>query len=187
MADRQSHKNSNFVDPLEFRQATGRFATGVTVVTTGDKYDIHGMTANSFVSVSLDPPLILVSVANSAKMHSQIQNYRSFGVSVLSEIQVEESKLFAGGGKLNSNLEFGQLSGVPILSESVSVFSCELYQELMCGDHTLFIGIVKDLRYCDQAPLLYFSSSYKTIGDAPSQFSGSALSATSSRQEAGAV
>src|SRR2546427_10220698 len=84
------------VDSRAFRNALGRFATGVTVVTTAVADGVHGMTANAFTSVSLDPPLVLISVGKQARMHAHILQTTRFGVSVLSQDQVAVAWSFAG-------------------------------------------------------------------------------------------
>src|SRR2546422_4295934 len=84
------------VDSRAFRNALGRFATGVTVVTTAVTDGVHGMTANAFTSVSLDPPLVLISVGKQARMHAHILQTTRFGVSVLSQDQVAVAWSFAG-------------------------------------------------------------------------------------------
>jgi len=147
----------------ELRQAAGRFATGITVVTTHCDGEVRGMTANSFVSVSLEPPLVLVSVANSASMLKQIQESGTYGVSVLRDEQKDLSGLFAGAKIEGLSPDFKVLSGISVLENSLAVFSCDLYQEVQCGDHTLLVGKVRALEYCDADPLIYFASSYQEI------------------------
>ncbi|MEM8561859.1 MAG: flavin reductase family protein [Pseudomonadota bacterium] len=154
------------VDPLEFRKATGLFTTGITVITASDGEQARGMTANSFVSVSLDPPLVLVSIANTAKMHDLVKRTGSYGISVLSADQLSHSKLFAGGKGDVSSLQFDSLAGVPILENCLSSFACDLHQEVEAGDHTLFIGHVRELAFREADPLVYFASGYKAIASA---------------------
>lgn len=155
----------NKVNSLDIRQAAGRFATGITVVTAQADKEVRGMTANSFVSVSLDPPLVLVSVANSASMYSQIKESGHYGVSILREDQKDLSSIFAGADIEGLTPEFKVLAGVPLLKQSLASFACELYQEILCGDHTLFVGKVLELEYNDAAPLVYFSSGYQAISE----------------------
>ena len=84
------------IDTRQFRNALGRFASGVTVLTAQDQDQMHGMTANAFVSVSLDPPLVLVSLDNRSNMHRILPTVRRFGISVLAEDQEPLSNHFAG-------------------------------------------------------------------------------------------
>lgn len=156
---------SEKIDSRDFRQATGRFATGITVVTVSDGDEVRGMTANSFVSVSLDPPLVLVSVANNAEMSGRIKRVGSYGISVLNEDQQPHSNLFAGAQIPDLEPSFRQIGRVPVLADSLSVFACDVYQEVVCGDHTLFVGLVREMEYCDAQPLLYFSGGYKVLGE----------------------
>lgn len=151
------------IDPTKFRQATGRFATGITVVTVSEGSEARGMTANSFVSVSLDPPLVLVSIANTANMHGLIKTSGRYGVSVLSVEQLSHSKLFAGSQVPALDLDFQLLAGVPVLENSLSTFACDLHQEIVCGDHTLFVGRVCELEFRNAEPLVYFASAYKEL------------------------
>lgn len=95
------------VDPLTFRRVAGRFATGVTVVTTVVGSEHHGMTANSFTTVSLDPPLVLVSVDRQARFHSAVLAAGCYGVSVLSAGRHETARWFATQARPRDELQFG--------------------------------------------------------------------------------
>lgn len=148
-----------------FRQAAGRFATGITVVTVATANAVRGMTANSFVSVSLEPPLVLVSIARTAEMHRMLASAGAFGISVLSEEQVGYSRLFAGADVGGLTPRFQDFSGVPTLAGSLCAMACGVHRRVKCGDHTLFIGRVRDLRVREARPLLYYGSGYRSIGD----------------------
>src|SRR2546425_2462216 len=104
------------VDSRAFRNALGRFATGVTVVTTAVADGVHGMTANAFTSVSLDPPLVLISVGKQARMHAHILQTTRFGVSVLSQDQVAGAWNFAGRPQEGLQPVFQWRGGVPALA-----------------------------------------------------------------------
>lgn len=94
------------MDNRTFRNAMGKFATGVTVITTDIDGEVHGMTANAFMSVSLNPPLILISIDEKAKMLSKIKKSGCFSVNILSEEQQEVSMLFAGQSSDKENVSF---------------------------------------------------------------------------------
>ncbi len=84
------------IEPIEYRNVMGRFASGITIVSTSEGDQIHGMTANGFVSVSLHPPLVLVSIDHKAKMHQLLPKTRKYGISILKNDQEAVSRHFAG-------------------------------------------------------------------------------------------
>ncbi len=146
--------------PAAFRQAASRFATGVTVLTAFDEQgEACGMTANSFVTVSLKPPTVLVSVMP-GRMHRAISASRRYGVNVLPEDGRDLSKHFSGRPTLNAGADHEVVDGLPRLSSYVAFFACELVQNLDVSDHTLFIAEVSNCDYCDHSPLVFFSSRY---------------------------
>jgi flavin reductase (DIM6/NTAB) family NADH-FMN oxidoreductase RutF len=147
----------------EFRRASGRFATGVTVVTAASGEEVHGMTANSFVSVSLDPLLVLVSVANSARMRERLESAGAFGVSILRSDQKAQSDVFAGAPS-DEVVTFTKLGGMPVISGGLAAMACRLHETYRCGDHTLCIGEVCELSYQDGQPLLFYNGAYASIG-----------------------
>lgn len=147
----------------EFRNALGRFATGITVVTTVVDGEVRGMTANAFVSVSLEPPLVLVSVANKAHMHGYLQQSRRYGVSVLTANQEAYSQHFAGFGAADFQPEFVEVNGVPLLAESLAHLIVNVTDAHPAGDHTLYIGEVDYVKWWDGEPLLYFQGRYERL------------------------
>ena len=151
------------IDSMNFRKATGKFTTGVAVVTVENEGDVRGMTANSFVSISLEPPLVMVSVAKSASMYDRIKSAGKYGVSVLKHSQQDYSDLFAGAKGIQFKPKFKKISDVPVIDGGLSAFACEVYDEVECGDHILFIGKVIELDHDEGKPLLYFSSGYRSI------------------------
>ncbi len=129
---------------LEFRKALGHFSTGVTVVTVErEPGKIHGMTANSFTSVSLDPMLILVCVDQHAKMLPLLQKKKQFGVSVLKQNQ--------------------QAMSASVIDDALLQMSCNVMASHVAGDHTIFIGEVEDAEMHEGEPLLYFRGEYRKI------------------------
>ena len=147
----------------DFRNALGRFATGITVVTTVVDGEPRGMTANAFVSVSLEPPLVLVSVANKAHMHSYLAQTGRFGVSVLTATQEAYSQHFAGYGAADFQPEFVEVEGIPLLAESLAHLIVTVTDAHIAGDHTLYIGQVEYVKWWDGQPLLYFQGRYERL------------------------
>ncbi len=147
----------------EFRNALGRFASGITVVTTVIDGETYGMTANAFVSVSLEPPLVLVSVANKAHMHGYLQQSGRYGVSVLTSTQEEYSQHFAGFGPEAFKPDFVEVDGIPLLAESLAHMIVTVTDARPAGDHTLYIGQVEYVQWWDSKPLLYFQGRYERL------------------------
>lgn len=148
------------MDDRTFRTAMGKFVTGVTVITTETKDDIHGMTANAFMSVSLSPKLITVSIDNRANMLEKIKESKKFAVNILSDRQKDLSMHFAGQVEIDREIEFGYLSGVPILEGAIVSVACELDNSFVVGDHTLFIGKVIEIKMSEGNPLIFYSGQY---------------------------
>ncbi|MBX3051049.1 MAG: flavin reductase family protein [Caldilineaceae bacterium] len=141
----------------------GRFASGITVVTTVIDGKTHGMTANAFVSVSLEPPLVLVSVANKAHMHGYLSRSGRYGVSVLTATQEAYSQHFAGFGAPDFEPEFVEVGGIPLLAESLAHLVVKVTDAHVAGDHTLYIGEVEYVKWWDGQPLLYFQGQYAQL------------------------
>lgn len=151
------------IEPLEFRRALGRFASGITVITTEHEGAVRGMTANAFVSVSLDPPLVLVSVDNRAKMNEVLPVSGRYGVSILRNSQEDLAQHFAGRPREGTVISFVRRGGVPLLEGALAHLVCRLVDVRPAGDHTLYIGHVEHLDYGDGAPLLYYTGSYRCL------------------------
>lgn len=152
------------MDDRIFRTAMGKFATGVTVVTTEHNGEVQGMTANAFMSVSLEPKLILISVANKAKMNESIRNSGIFAVSLLANDQEEMSMYFAGQIKEKRDIAFKLFNGMPVINGALANITCDVHNSHVEGDHTLYIGKVRDISLSDDGkPLTYFSGRYYEI------------------------
>ncbi|SOC38061.1 flavin reductase family protein [Ureibacillus acetophenoni] len=151
------------MDDRLFRDAMGKFATGVTVVTTQDENEIHGMTANAFMSVSLDPKLVVVSIGHKARFLPKVQKSKKFAVNILAADQKKYSMAFAGQLKEEIEIVFDQLAGLPVLPGSLAQVSCEVVAEHVEGDHTLFIGKVLDINVTDGDPLIFYSGKYREL------------------------
>lgn len=137
-----------------------KFATGVTVITTILNDDIHGMTANAFMSVSIDPKLITVSIDQNAQMHEKIKQSGKFAVSILSEEQKDISLHFAGRKKDNEAIDFDLSKEVPVINNSLVTIVCNVYSSHEAGDHTLYIGEVTDMVENDGNPLIFFERKF---------------------------
>ncbi len=148
----------------DFRTAMSKFATGVTVVTSIDEQGTpHSMTANSFTSVCLDPPTILVCVAHGTNTYGFVERTGRFGVNILNENQENLGIYFAkrpedrtGEGEYEFTMEDGD---VPFLNGSMVSFACEVVGSHVYGDHTVYMGEVKAVRQEeDGEPLMFFKS-----------------------------
>jgi flavin reductase (DIM6/NTAB) family NADH-FMN oxidoreductase RutF len=163
------------VDPQAYREVLGRFATGVTVVTTLEQGDDGpqpwGTTVNSFTGVSLEPPLILVCIGRGRAIHPIIERVRRFGVNVLGEGSQAISDCFAGAPSAMPKEAFCgadyQLSakGFPVLEQSIAFLGCEVERVIEAGDHTVYIAGVSEVATRDEPgwPLLYFRRRYLRI------------------------
>jgi flavin reductase (DIM6/NTAB) family NADH-FMN oxidoreductase RutF len=149
------------------REVMGMFATGITVVTAGGDGP-HGMTANAFSSVSLDPPLVLVCVARTAVMHDAILGCGSYAVSVLGGEQEQVARYFADCRRPRGVAQFdgigwraGPYTGAPLLDGALAWLECELAEVYEGGDHSIFLGRVLDIgRVEDGRALLFFAGGY---------------------------
>lgn len=153
----------------EFRDAMGQFATGVVVISTEVDGQPHAMTANAFMSGSLEPPLVLVSVACTARMHEKIRSAAHFGVSVLAHHQQHVSSHFAGRPVDGFAPEFDRLHGLPVIRGAAVHVAARLEHAYPCGDHTLYVGRVLALRGESEkpAPLLYHAGRYAAAQPMP--------------------
>ena len=152
--------------PREFRNALGRYATGVTVITTcatGGK--VEGLTANSFSSVSLDPPLVLWSLREGAASMTSFVESGHFAINVLGAEQQHHSRHFAtaAADKFHGVTWSSGLGGCPLLEDCVAVFECRTDQIVSAGDHRLFIGRVVRATYRRGDPLVFHAGAYHAV------------------------
>lgn len=146
------------LDVRELRNCFGRFATGVTVVTCMHNKGKHGLTANSFTSVSIDPPLVLVSVDRRTKALPYLKNNR-FTVNILRESQHDTAMHFAGRPQTPEPFEW---DGTRV-SGSLAYLECEPWAEYDGGDHVLFVGKVVQFEYEDGAPLAFYGGKFTKV------------------------
>lgn len=151
------------IDKRSLRNAFGQFATGVTVVTSCDGERTHGMTANSFSSVSLDPPMLLVCIANTAQMMSLIERSGVFALSVLGSDQQAVSEHFARPGN-DRQIRFAEFGGLPVIEGALALFSCSVQASYPAGDHSILVGEIMACEYRTGSPLLFHSGTYANLG-----------------------
>ena len=156
------------VNADEFKKALQLWASGVTVVTTkSERLGILGMTATSFTSVSLDPPLILVCISAAAETGEGIQDSQYFAVNILTADQELVSNQFAGGCSMENR--FAEISweegntGVPVLNDSLASIECKVIQQVRAGTHWILVGEVQHKICRPGFPLLYFKSGYREL------------------------
>ncbi|ASN81720.1 MULTISPECIES: flavin reductase family protein [Deinococcus] len=154
------------IEPFEFRQTLGRFASGVTIITAADRDERRGMTASAFVSVSMTPPLILISVDNRAHMKTLLDEAEvtHFGVNVLSAAQRPLSDHFAGRPGPEESIPWFEHEGLPLIGGAIAQLVCRKQQVIPAGDHTLYLGLIEYSRYTDDDPLVYFRGQYHELG-----------------------
>jgi flavin reductase (DIM6/NTAB) family NADH-FMN oxidoreductase RutF len=169
------------ISPAEFRRALGSFATGVTVITVDHDGEVHGMTANAFASVSLDPMLVLVCVNHKARTHAHLHAKKRFGINVLADNQRAISEYYARAGPANQHAEqeagarFDRTAhGTPVLHGALAYLECRLHTAQDAGDHTIFIAELEDVVVREGEPLLYFRGDYRRLGpdNAPESTTG---------------
>ncbi|MER5373909.1 flavin reductase family protein [Streptomyces sp. NPDC002553] len=168
----------------EFRSALSRLAGGVVLVTAQEppldpddplapQGEYAGMTATAFLSVSLDPPLVLVSLRTGSRMDDVLDEQPLWAVSVLAESQRHIAGRFAMKGRLSDRLLFedipyvtGEATGAPLVGGALSTLECRTEQRVTAGDHTLVIGRVLSARVpsAEGGPLLYFKGRYRQLG-----------------------
>ncbi len=160
------------LDPFEFRKAMGCFATGVTIITLDLDGEVHGMTANAFASVSLDPVLVLVCVDHTARTHAHLHAKKRFGVNILADDQQAISRYYAQPARTHERAEkeagarFDRTAkGTPILHGALAYLECRLESAADAGDHTIFIAQVEDVVVGDGDPLLFFHGKYRKMGE----------------------
>jgi flavin reductase (DIM6/NTAB) family NADH-FMN oxidoreductase RutF len=152
----------------QFRRAMASFATGVTLVTVDDNGQVHGMTANAFTSVSLDPLLVLVCVDHKAQTHAHLHTRKRFGINVLAEEQRAISEHYAKPDRERAQLPWARfdqtIHGTPVLHGALAYLECRLKEARDAGDHTIFIAEVEDVVVRSGRPLVFFQSGYRAIG-----------------------
>ncbi|MGH2593818.1 MAG: flavin reductase family protein [Anaerolineae bacterium] len=152
-----------------FKRVMRRWVNGVTIVTTRRGDAAHGLTISGFIGVSLDPPMVLVSIGHNQHSYTWIKESRNFAVNFLRADQADLSDLFAGRMSETADRFAGvayrsEVSGAPIFDECLAWFDCRVVAEHIVGDHTIFIGelLAGDV-VSDAAPLVYFNGDYRRL------------------------
>ncbi|MFC4025453.1 flavin reductase family protein [Oceanobacillus longus] len=151
------------MDDRLFRNAMGSFATGVTVIATETNAGAHGMTANAFMSQSLEPKLVIISLKEDAHMLTKIKESGQFSVNVLSENQQDLSRIFAGQVQSEKEIMFDYLDGKPVIPGAIAQVACNVKSEYVEGDHIIFIGQVTDIHLEEEEPLIFSKGKYRTL------------------------
>jgi flavin reductase (DIM6/NTAB) family NADH-FMN oxidoreductase RutF len=166
------NKTTTNPNPDGLRDALRFWTTGVTIVAAADGENRHGMTVNSFTSLSLDPPLVSVSLEKVTRTHQLVQAACKFSVSILADEQRALSDRFAGretdeGDRFADAETFALETGSPILKDALAYFDCEVTASHDAGTHTVFIGKVLACGRAEneKAPLVYFNRDYRNIED----------------------
>ena len=153
----------------EFRRVIGRFATGVTIITSRLGEELHGMTANALTSVSLEPPLVLICVDRAADSHDIIERSGIFAVSILARGQEALSDQFAikegaAAHRLGDVPHHTCATGAPVIDGSLAYLDCRVVERYSGGDHTIFLGEVVDAGPLnDERPLIFYQGRYGGI------------------------
>jgi flavin reductase (DIM6/NTAB) family NADH-FMN oxidoreductase RutF len=158
------------VSTERFRRVMGSFPTGITVITAErEPGQVHGMTANSLVSVSLDPLLILVCIDQDARLLSYVKEQQRFGVNILKDSQQAISEHFAKpqqdpADEAGLGVQFRwTATGIPLLEEALAHIACNVVAHYMSGDHTIFVGEVESLELKEGEPLVYYRRRYHSL------------------------
>jgi flavin reductase (DIM6/NTAB) family NADH-FMN oxidoreductase RutF len=156
-------------DKRDLRNALGSYGTGVTVVTSGNsKSRLVGVTANSFTSVSLDPPIVLWSLVSTSPSLEVFDQSGRFVINVLALHQIDLSKQFSKTlSDKFAGVEFKEgLDGLPVIQNCVATFECKTIQRTVVGDHVLFLGQVENYVYESKTPLLFCQGNYVQVAEA---------------------
>ena len=154
------------IDAKEFRAALGRFASGVTVVTTRDATGAHhGLTVSAFCSLSLDPPLVLVCIDKRAASHMAFRESGAYVVNLLADSQEGLSRAFSSRvvDRFAGIAHTPGVAGIPVLDGALASIECTLAATHDAGDHTIYVGAVEKVTVRDAQPLVYFSGRYARL------------------------
>jgi len=160
-----------FVTPNDMRSVMRQWTTGVTIVSSHWQGDKHGMTVSSFTSISLEPPLVTVSLGHDTRTYRLIESSGVFGVTILSKAQQEISDRFAGRIEDTQDRFYGLetfnlLTGAPFLTGGLGFFDCRVISKFVAGNNFVFLGKVVAVQQGEiNAPLLYYDRDYRNICD----------------------
>jgi len=152
------------IDAALFRHTLAQWPSGVTVVTTRHEGEPYGMTASSFSSLSLDPPLVMIAVDHRARLHKILPESKRYGVSILGHDQAALSAHFAGKPQAGLAIPWSEAEGLPLLEGAVAQLVCDVTAELPGGDHTIYVGRITHARaWPERAPLLHQAGKYRSL------------------------
>jgi flavin reductase (DIM6/NTAB) family NADH-FMN oxidoreductase RutF len=160
------------INPEQLRAAMRAWTSGVTVVTAAYDGEQHGMTVNSFTSVSLDPPLIIISLQGDSRTREFVEKAQAFGVTILSYDQSDIADRFAGRTSESQNRMAGLetetfVTGAPLLKSGLAAFDCRVTQSIKVGSNTMFIAEVLAARGTGTGvPLVYHNRLYHKLAEA---------------------
>jgi flavin reductase (DIM6/NTAB) family NADH-FMN oxidoreductase RutF len=166
MSSKEGTDPASTLDSRLFRRTCAQFATGITVVTVTDSEgQPHGLTVNSFSSISLNPPLVLVSIDLRSSVLAHLMSNPGFAINVLADHQEAVSRVFSTPASRrfeDVSWRQGEL-GAPLLDDCLAHLECSTVQSLDAGDHTVLIGEVRRAVYREGKPLIYFNSGYQNL------------------------
>jgi flavin reductase (DIM6/NTAB) family NADH-FMN oxidoreductase RutF len=156
------------VDRTRFRHAMGNFATGLTLATTAAAQEWHGATANAVMSVSLDPPLVLLSIQVDSRMYRALEQSDNYALNLLTDRQEHIARYFSDSSVSHSTEAFDSLAhhhaatGAPLLDDTLATLDCRIVERYRAGDHLLYLGRVVYLELGEPVePLLYFRGRFR--------------------------
>jgi flavin reductase (DIM6/NTAB) family NADH-FMN oxidoreductase RutF len=155
------------IEKQQFRRICGKFASGITIATVLDADGAcHGMTANSFTSVSLTPPLVLICVDHRARIREHFRIGAHFAINILGAGQKDLSDRFAGSGynRFEGISWYPGKTGVPLLPDVLATLECARVNVVTAGDHDIVIGEVVHADCCDGEPLVFYGGQYRLLG-----------------------
>ena len=152
------------IDAALFKQSLAQWPSGVTVVTTRHDGEPYGMTASSFSSLSLDPPLVMVAVDHRARLHKLLPQAKRYGISILALEQKALSVHFAGRPQEGLVSPWTEAEGLPLLDGAVVHLVCDVTAELPGGDHTIYVGRITHAQaWPERAALLHQAGKYRSL------------------------
>jgi flavin reductase (DIM6/NTAB) family NADH-FMN oxidoreductase RutF len=164
IANKEPPMTRNRIDPAALRTAMRRLASGVAVVTFRCNGEPAGMTVNSFLSVSLEPALVLVSVRKNSRFTEHVNAGQHYGVSILREEQQALSAHFGGRRDESLNVAFDHAGGIPLIAGSLAQLTAQVVDIHPAGDHLLYIAEVEHLQCGPEAPpLVFYGGNYKQL------------------------
>lgn len=153
------------IDSKQFRKAMGKFATGITIVSAKNKLteEIRGVTVNAFMSLSLDPCLVSISLRENATMTDTLAEANQFSVSILAEEQRDYSMIFSNQIQADEPVHFDTIDDTPVIPNALVQLVCEKESEVKAGDHIIYIAKVNRIESRDGEPLIYYGSNYRKL------------------------